>query len=55
MEKEPISDPVCKSVFQDGAVDISRERLTERWIAFINEMEQNSGIFDEESWDSNPL
>lgn len=55
MEKEPISDPICKNVFQDEAKGISRERLTEIWLTFINETEQNPGVFNEESWDSNPL
>ncbi len=47
LEKEWSSDPVCKNIFQDGTEVISRERLTQRWIAFINEAEQNLGDFDE--------
>lgn len=47
MEKEWSSDPVCKNIFQDGTEVISRERLTQRWIAFINEAERDLGDFDE--------
>lgn len=32
---------ICKSVFQDGKTEATREQVTKTWIALINEMERS--------------